>query len=261
MNPERFTVKTSEAVQAAQRAAREAGHPQLTNLHLLRGAPGAARRHHAPAAAKLGVPARGLLERVRRELERLPRVQGEAQLTAAPEVSRLFDTAEREMERLKDEYLSTEHLLLALAAGDGVGPGRRGCSARPGRTASRSIARSSEVRGGARVTDPNPEDKYQVLKKYCRDLTEAARKGELDPVIGRDREIRRVTQVLSRRRKNNPVLIGDPGVGKTADRGGAGPPHRGRRRARRAEGASGCSPSTSARWSRGRSSAASSRNG
>jgi ATP-dependent Clp protease ATP-binding subunit ClpB len=130
-------------------------------------------------------------------------------------VSRLFDAAEREMERLKDEYLSTEHLLLALSAGDNLGPAAR--LLREVGANRESLYRAlGEVRGGARVTDPEPEDKYQVLKKYCRDLTEAARKGELDPVVGRDREIRRVTQVLSRRRKNNPVLIGDPGVGKTA---------------------------------------------
>ncbi len=215
MNPERFTVKTSEAVQAAQRAAREAGHPQLTNLHLLTALLEQRDGTTPPLLAKLGLPVESILDRVRRELDRLPRVHGEAQLTAAPEVSRLFDTAEREMERLKDEYLSTEHLLLALAAGDNLGSAAR--LLREAGANRESLYRAlGEVRGGARVTDPEPEDKYQVLKKYCRDLTEAARKGELDPVVGRDREIRRVTQVLSRRRKNNPVLIGDPGVGKTA---------------------------------------------
>jgi ATP-dependent Clp protease ATP-binding subunit ClpB len=215
MNPERFTVKTGAAVQAAQRAAREAGHPQLTNLHLLAALLEQRDGTTPSLLAKLGVPVESLLDRVRRELDRLPRVQGEAQLTAAPEVSRLFDSAEREMERLKDEYLSTEHLLLALSAGDNLGPAAR--LLREAGANRESLYRAlGEVRGGARVTDPEPEDKYQVLKKYCRDLTEAARKGELDPVVGRDREIRRVTQVLSRRRKNNPVLIGDPGVGKTA---------------------------------------------
>ena len=215
MNPERFTIKTSAAVQAAQRAAREAEHPQLTNLHLL-AALLEQRDGTTPALlAKLGVPVESVLESVRRELDRLPRVHGETQLTAAPEVSRLFDAAEGEMERLKDEYLSTEHLLLALAAGDNLGPAAR--LFREAGANRESLYRAlGEVRGGARVTDPEPEDRYQVLKKYCRDLTEAARKGELDPVVGRDREIRRVTQVLSRRRKNNPVLIGDPGVGKTA---------------------------------------------
>jgi ATP-dependent Clp protease ATP-binding subunit ClpB len=215
MNPERFTVKTSEAVQAAQRAAREAGHPQLTNLHLLVALLEQRGGTTLPLLARLGVPVESLLDRGRRELDRLPRVRGEVQLTAAPEVSRLFDEAEGEMERLKDEYLSTEHLLLALAAGDNLGPAAR--QLREAGVNRESLYRALEdVRGGARVTDPEPEDKYQVLKKYCRDLTEAARKGELDPVVGRDREIRRVTQVLSRRRKNNPVLIGDPGVGKTA---------------------------------------------
>ncbi len=215
MNPERFTVKTGEAVQSAQRRAREAGHPQLTNLHLLTAFLEQREGTTGPLLAKLGVAVEPLLERARRELDRLPRVQGETQLTAAPEVSRLFDAAEGEMERLKDEYLSTEHLLLALSSGDNLGPAAR--LLREAGANRESLYRAlGEVRGGARVTDAEPEDKYQVLKKYCRDLTEVARKGELDPVVGRDREIRRVTQVLSRRRKNNPVLIGDPGVGKTA---------------------------------------------
>jgi ATP-dependent Clp protease ATP-binding subunit ClpB len=215
MNPERFTLKTSTAVEAAQRAAREAGHPQLTNLHLLAALLEQRDGTTLPLLAKLGVPAESLRDRGRRELDRLPRVQGEVQLTATPEVSRLFDAAEREMERLKDEYLSTEHLLLALVAGDNLGAAAR-LLREMGANREALYRALEEVRGGARVTDPEPEDKYQVLKKYCRDLTEAARKGELDPVVGRDREIRRVTQVLSRRRKNNPVLIGDPGVGKTA---------------------------------------------
>jgi len=215
MNPERFTVKTSTAVQTAQRAAREAGHPQLTNLHLLTALLDQRDGTTLPLLAKLGVPVESMLDRARRELDRLPRVHGDVQLTAASEVSRLFDAAEREMERLKDEYLSTEHLLLALCAGDNLGPAAR--LLREAGANRESLYRAlEEVRGGARVTDPEPEDKYQVLKKYCRDLTEAARKGELDPVVGRDLEIRRVTQVLSRRRKNNPVLIGEPGVGKTA---------------------------------------------
>ncbi len=216
MNPERWTVRTGEAVQAAERAARDAGHPQLTNLHLL-DALLAQKEGVTPALlAKLGAAPEALREAIRRELDRSPRVRGGAvQLVAAPETARLFEAADREATRLQDEYLSTEHLLLALAA-----PETAGSAARVLREA--GIDRESlyaaleEVRGGARVSDPNPEDKYQVLKKYCRDLTEAARKGELDPVVGRDREIRRVTQVLSRRRKNNPVLIGDPGVGKTA---------------------------------------------
>jgi ATP-dependent Clp protease ATP-binding subunit ClpB len=215
MNPERFTVRTGEAVQAAQRAAREAGHPQLTNAHLLEALLVQKEGTTLPLLAKLGVAVESLLDGVRRETGSLPRVQGETRLTAAPEVSRLFDAAEDEMERLKDEYLSTEHLLLALAGGDNLGPAA-GLLRAAGVNRESLYRALEEVRGGARVTDPEPEDKYQVLKKYCRDLMDAARKGELDPVVGRDREIRRVTQVLSRRRKNNPVLIGDPGVGKTA---------------------------------------------
>jgi len=215
MNGDRLTVKASEAIQAAQRLAREAGHPQLTNLHVLKALLDQKEGTTASLLAKLGVPAAGLAEKADRELDRLPRVRGEAaQLVTAPEVPRLFDAAEREAERLNDEYLSTEHLVLGLAA-DGAGAAGR--LLREAGVDRESVFRAlSEIRGGARVTDQNPEDKYQVLRKYTRDLTEAARKGELDPVVGRDREIRRVTQVLSRRRKNNPVLIGDPGVGKTA---------------------------------------------
>jgi ATP-dependent Clp protease ATP-binding subunit ClpB len=214
MNPDRFTVKAGEAVQAAQRAAREAGHPQLTGLHLLRALLEQKEGTTVPLLSRMGLPVGRLLEAVRRELERLPVVRGDVQLSAAPEVPRIFDAAEREAGRLKDEFLSTEHLLLALS---GEGSGAAGRLLQEAGLDREGLYRAlAEVRGGARVTDQNPEDKYQTLEKYCRDLTQAARKGELDPVIGRDKEIRRVTQVLSRRRKNNPVLIGDPGVGKTA---------------------------------------------
>ncbi len=215
MNPDRFTIKTGEAVQAAQRAAREAGHPQLTALHILKALLEQREGTTVPILARLEASPGRVLDAVRRELDRLPRVSGDAQLTASAEVPRLFDAAEREAERLKDEYLSTEHLLLAMTGGDGMG--RAGEILREAGINHEAILRAlGDVRGGARVQDPSPEEKFRTLQKYCRDLTEAARKGELDPVIGRDREIRRTTQVLSRRRKNNPVLIGDPGVGKTA---------------------------------------------
>jgi ATP-dependent Clp protease ATP-binding subunit ClpB len=215
MNPDRFTVKVGEAMQAAQRAAREAGHPQLTPLHVLEALLAQKDGTTLPLLAKLGAPPGAVLERTRRELDRLPKVRGDVQLSASPEVTRLLDAAEGEAERLKDEYLSTEHLLLAMVGADGIGPAADILRS-AGLNRETVYQALSEIRGGARVTDPNPEDKYQTLEKYTRDLTEAARKGELDPVVGRDREIRRVTQVLSRRRKNNPVLIGDPGVGKTA---------------------------------------------
>ncbi len=215
MNPERFTIKTAEAFEAARKAARDAGHPEVTPLHILVALLTQKEGTTGPLLARLGVAPEHLLERVQRELTRLPVVSGDVQLSGSPELTRLFDAAEKEAERLKDEYLSTEHLLLAMAGGAKVGPvssilGEAGIN----REAIYSAL--SQVRGGQRVTDQNPEDKYQTLEKYARDLTRAARKGDLDPVIGRDREIRRVTQVLSRRRKNNPVLIGEPGVGKTA---------------------------------------------
>ncbi len=215
MNADRFTVKAGEAMQAAQRQAREAGHPQLTPLHLLRALLEQKDGTTIPLLGKLGAPIGSLLDGTRRELSKLPRVSGDVQLSASPEFPRVLDAAEKEASRLKDEYLSTEHFLLAMAGSDNVGPAARLLS-EAGVTREALYQALSDVRGGARITDPNPEDKYQSLEKYTRDLTRAARDGDLDPVVGRDREIRRVTQVLSRRRKNNPVLIGDPGVGKTA---------------------------------------------
>ena len=162
------------------------------------------------------------------------------------ETTAVFDAAEAARKELRDDYLSAEHLLLALA--DRLGVGRE-----------ELLAALREVRGSHRVTSQNPEEQFQALERYGRDLTQAARDGKIDPVIGRDDEIRRVIQVLSRRTKNNPILIGEPGVGQDRHRGGAGPAHRRRRRPRVAEAQAGRGPRPRRPWWPGPSTAASSR--
>ena len=214
MNPERFTSKTQEALRLAQSAAQERGHQEITNeqflLSLLDQPDGITR----PLFEKLGVPTPKLSEDLEAALARRPRVSGgNAQAHLSNELSQTLDQGEREMAKLKDEYLSAEHYLLALLD-------TKYAAARALKdfnlTRDRLMQALVQVRGNQRVTDQDPEGKYQTLEKYGRDLTEQARKGKIDPVIGRDDEIRRVMQVLSRRTKNNPVLIGEPGVGKTA---------------------------------------------
>src|SRR5580765_1383933 len=207
MNIDRYTVKSQEALERAQRLARERGGPELLPEHLL--------------AALLAEPEgtiAAVLDKLAAEIEqalaRVPRVQG-GSLALSEALRQALEAAEGEAERLKDEYVSVEHLLMALAA-----PGRTDAAARAlhkaGVTSEALLKALAQVRGGQRVTDASPEDKMQALTKYGRDLTALARQGKLDPVIGRDDEIRRVIQVLARRTKHNPVLIGDPGVGKTA---------------------------------------------
>jgi ATP-dependent Clp protease ATP-binding subunit ClpB len=202
LDPNRWTLKTQEAVSTAAEAAKAQSNPEVTPDHLLAALLGQAEGVVLPILAKVGRPPLELRNRVQEDLARLPHSYGsEAQFGA--ELRSVLDDADREREQLNDEYLSTEHLLLALA--DRVGVSR-----------DELLAALQEVRGSHRVTSQSPEDQYQALEKYGRDLTEDARQGKLDPVIGRDEEIRRVVQVLSRRTKNNPVLIGEPGVGKTA---------------------------------------------
>ena len=203
-----------EAVQAAQGIASQLGHAEVDNEHflsaLLADAEGIAR----PLFDKLGVASRTIDEKLRAELGRRASMQGSAtQPGLARELLNVLTAAESEMSRLKDEYLSAEHYLLALSDAK-VTAGR--ILKEAGMTRAKLIQALQQVRGAQRVTDQHPEGKYQTLEKYGRDLTEAARKGKIDPVIGRDNEIRRTMQVLSRRTKNNPVLIGEPGVGKTA---------------------------------------------
>jgi ATP-dependent Clp protease ATP-binding subunit ClpB len=216
MRPDKFTMKATEAFQAAQSLATEYGHPEITTEHLLRGLLEQEDGIVPSVLMRMGIPVANLTRDVSKALERLPRVSGSAQQgpSLARSVLMAVEAAEREADRLQDEYTSTEHLLLGISDQGGTEAAR--LLAARGATKDAILKALVDIRGNQRVTDPSPEAKYEALKKYARDLTEAARQGRLDPVIGRDDEIRRVMQVLSRKTKNNPVLIGDPGVGKTA---------------------------------------------
>ena len=217
MAPFRFdklTVKAQEAVQTAQGLADREGHQQLEPEHLLLALVEQDEGVVGALLAKLGAHPEAIRRDVQAEIRRLPKVSGASGQYMGPRLKAVFDAAWDEMERLKDDYCSTEHLLLA-AAQDAEGAAGR-ILRQAGVTKDGLYRALVDVRGTQRVTDQNPEEKYQALERYSRDLTELARKGKLDPVIGRDEEIRRVIQVLSRRTKNNPVLIGEPGVGKTA---------------------------------------------
>jgi ATP-dependent Clp protease ATP-binding subunit ClpB len=215
MQADKFTIKSQEAVQAAQRLAHERGNPEITPEHLLAVLLEQEGGIVPSLLGKLGAPSDSVRAEVNAALDKLPSVSGGAASESRPsgELVRVFQAAEREASSLKDEFISTEHLLLALAASQAESAA---ILERAGATRDAILAALEQVRGPHRVTDPNPEDKYQALERFGRDLTELAEQGKLDPVIGRDDEIRRVVQVLSRRTKNNPVLIGDPGVGKTA---------------------------------------------
>ena len=213
INADKLTVKSSEALQAAVDRARKAGNPVTYDLHLLLALLEQDEGIVVPVLQKIGVSVAQLREQCERETARYPK-QSDAQPTLSRELNQVLDRAEKEAKDLGDEYVSTEHFLLALA--DVKGTESRTLLNGVGAT-HKALRESLEaVRGSHRVTDQTPENQYQALQRYTRDLTDAARKGKLDPVIGRDEEIRRVIQVLSRRTKNNPVLIGEPGVGKTA---------------------------------------------
>mgnify|MGYP001029058341 CR=1 FL=1 len=213
MTQDKLTVKAQQALAAAQERASSAGHPELTGLHVLAALLGDSDGGIVvPLLKKVGADVGQIQSVVASELGRLPQSQG-GQLAAGRDFQAVLQTAQAEADQLKDEYLSTEHLLLALAEVDG--PAKEVLSVFA-ITKDALLAAMKEVRGGQRVTDQNPEDKYQALERYGRDLVEMARRGKLDPVIGRDDEIRRCMQVLARRTKNNPVLIGEAGVGKTA---------------------------------------------
>jgi ATP-dependent Clp protease ATP-binding subunit ClpB len=214
MRLDKFTVKAQEALQAAQSLADREGHQALEPEHLLAALVEQPEGVVGPLLAKLGTRREAIQQALRAELAKLPTVTGGSGQYLGERTRKALERAQAEAERLKDEYVSTEHLLLALAQERDGAAGR--LLAQHGATPDAIYKALVEVRGSQRVTDPNPEDKYQALQRYARDLTELARKGKLDPVIGRDEEIRRVIQVLSRRTKNNPVLIGEPGVGKTA---------------------------------------------
>jgi ATP-dependent Clp protease ATP-binding subunit ClpB len=215
MRFDKLTVKGQEALSEAQSLATSRGHSQIAPAHLLRALLDQPEGAVVPILQKLGVALEPLRQALEAHLGRLPKVTGGGgQPTLSPALSRTLEAAFRGAEQRKDEYVSTEQLLLALAA-EGDEEVRR--VLRDAGATPESIAKGVEaVRGSSRVTDPDPESKYQALAKFGRDLTELARTGKLDPVVGRDEEIRRVVQVLSRRTKNNPVLIGEPGVGKTA---------------------------------------------
>ena len=214
MRLDKFTVKAQEALQAAQSLADGQSHQALEPEHVLAALVEQREGIVGPLLAKLGARTEAIQQALRAELAKLPAVGGGAGQYLGERTRKALERAQAEALRLKDDYVSTEHLLVALAQDRDAAAGR--ILAQHGATPDAIYKALVEVRGSQRVTDPNPEDKYQALQRYARDLTELARKGKLDPVIGRDEEIRRVIQVLSRRTKNNPVLIGEPGVGKTA---------------------------------------------
>jgi ATP-dependent Clp protease ATP-binding subunit ClpB len=214
MRIDKYTQKMQEALQGAQDLASQANHPEITNEHFLSALLDQGEGISRPLLEKIGANVDQLRERLRSELGRRPKVHGgAADVRVSNELRSVLDSAEKEMSKLKDEFTSAEHYLLALA---GANVPAAKLLKEFGVTRDKIMQGLQQVRGSQRVTDQNPEGKYQALEKYGRDLTELARRGKIDPVIGRDNEIRRLMQVLSRRTKNNPVLIGDPGVGKTA---------------------------------------------
>jgi ATP-dependent Clp protease ATP-binding subunit ClpB len=212
MRLDKLTLKGQEAMQQAQHLADELGSAQFEPEHLLAALISQQEGIITPLLKKLGAAPEGLSAELRQYLSAQPKVQG-GQVSLSPRLDAVFRQAQKEADQFTDEYVSTEHLLLALTADSGFA-GNLLCRNGAGHAA--LLKALVSFRGSQRVTDQNPEDKYQALKRYARDLTDLARRGKLDPVIGRDDEIRRVIQVLSRRTKNNPVLIGEPGVGKTA---------------------------------------------
>jgi ATP-dependent Clp protease ATP-binding subunit ClpB len=214
MRLDKFTVKAQEALQAAQSIADQSSHQAIEPEHALLALIQQREGVVGPLLGKLGARPEAIQRALESEIGRIPAVRGGSGHYLGERLRGALERAQGEAERLRDEYVSTEHLLIAIAQDRDGAAGR--VLAANGITAEGIYKALVEVRGTQRVTDQNPEDKYQALQRYSRDLTEAARKGKLDPVIGRDEEIRRVIQVLSRRTKNNPVLIGEPGVGKTA---------------------------------------------
>ncbi|MDE3086936.1 MAG: type VI secretion system ATPase TssH, partial [Acidobacteriota bacterium] len=203
IDPNRFTLKTQEALSSATELAQAGHHAEVTPDHLLAALLGQPEGLAMPLLARAGVDVTHLRNTVADRLAALPKAYGGAGVSLSRAGRDVLDAADGLRRDMGDEYLSVEHLLLAMA--DSLGVGR-----------DQLLEALRQVRGSHRVTSQNPEEQYQALERYGRDLTELARQGKLDPVIGRDEEIRRVVQVLSRRTKNNPVLIGEPGVGKTA---------------------------------------------
>jgi ATP-dependent Clp protease ATP-binding subunit ClpB len=215
MNLNKFTEKAQEAILGAQQLAESLNHAQIEPEHLLVALVEQPEGVVPAVLQKMNVDPGAVARDMRAELGRAPQAYGGSQPGISPRLKLVLDLAQAEAGRLKDEYVSTEHLLVAIASETGRSPAAK-LLAGLGVTRDRIFQTLTDVRGSQRVTDPNPEGKYQALERYGRDLTALAQRGKLDPVIGRDDEIRRVIQVLSRRTKNNPVLIGEPGVGKTA---------------------------------------------
>src|SRR5450756_518798 len=215
MNLERFTHKAQDALQKTAKAARTEGHPEVTPEHLAEALLTQEEGVVPALLERVGVAPGLALKDVQKELAKLSTVHGEgAEPRFSPALVKLIDLAEKIAGEFKDDYIASEHLFLALLR-DGRSKAAMALLAR-GLSEASLLAALKDVRGSSRVADPDAEDKYQALKRYAKDLTDLAKKGKLDPVIGRDEEIRRVMQVLTRRTKNNPVLIGEPGVGKTA---------------------------------------------
>ena len=215
MRYDRFTIKAQEAIQAAQDCADQMESPEVGAEHLLLALLDQADGVVAPILQKVGADVHAVRSDLDQEIQKAPKVRGDGQeLRLSTELRHVFEIAWKEATNLKDEYLSTEHLLIGCVEDKQSAAGK--ILNEHGVTQDKILKALVEIRGGQRVTDPNAEDKYQALTRFSRDLTQEAMAGKLDPVIGRDDEIRRVMQVLSRRRKNNPVLIGEPGVGKTA---------------------------------------------
>ncbi|MBT3877488.1 MAG: ATP-dependent chaperone ClpB [Candidatus Scalindua sp.] len=214
MRLDKFTIKAQDAIQEAQQFAGSKGHQQVDSLHLLVSLLQQKQGVVIPVMKKLGVNSDEVLAKTRKAVESLPQVSGVQGQYISNELKDILNKAIVEAGRLKDEYVSTEHLLLSLVDSKQSAAGK--ILVDSGVNSADIFAALKDIRGSQRVTDQNPEEKYQALERYCKDLVELASKGKLDPVIGRDDEIRRTIQVLSRRTKNNPVLIGEPGVGKTA---------------------------------------------
>ena len=214
MNFEKLTIKSAEAIEAARALARRRGNPVVNDAHLLSALLEQDEGIVAPLLNKVGVNVTKLKADVARELDRMPKQSGGGEPGFSREISQALDKAEAEAKALGDDFVSTEHLLVALF--ETKGTAARELLSAEGVDRAELLKALASVRGAHRVTDTTPEDQYRALERFTRDLTEAARQGKLDPVIGRDDEVRRIIQVLSRRTKNNPVLIGEPGVGKTA---------------------------------------------
>src|SRR5450756_428433 len=214
MQPEKFTQKSQEALTAAQQLAREHSHQEIDGEHLALALIGQSESLIPDLLERIGVPVAKLKPDLEAEIARRYKVSGGGEPYAGNDLKKALDAAQTEAKKLKDEYVSTEHLLLGLL--DGGGTALKKIFAKHGLKRDAVLKALADLRGNQRVTDENPEAKFQALDKYGRDLTALAKQGKIDPVIGRDEEIRRVMQVLTRRTKNNPVLIGEPGVGKTA---------------------------------------------